>query len=98
MSCTIHYVTRDGEPGMPRAAGNLPAKPMPWSVSVWMINPRGEKNTHSFEVARCTHRELIPYITGRIKEIAEENGQRCDQFGWTASAHGGHHKPRKSRR
>ncbi|WP_160286513.1 hypothetical protein [Pseudomonas knackmussii] len=63
-------------------------------ASVWMIAPSGEKTTHSITVPACTASDLIPAISERIDALAQENGNICIQFGWTASAHGAR-KPRK---
>lgn len=100
MTCTITYIT-SREPGAderPMKRGTLPARPVQWSVSAWMITPAGEKATHSMTIPACLPGDLIPAVAERIDALAEENGRTCTQFGWTASAHGSGSKHKGKKR
>ncbi|SDH48682.1 hypothetical protein [Pseudomonas panipatensis] len=99
MSCTITYMTSRAPGAEDRAQkrGTLPRRPVRWLASVWMIAPNGEKTTHSITVPACTAPDLVPAIGERIDALAQENGNTCIQFGWTASAHGAR-KPRGAKR
>lgn len=91
MTCTITYIT-SREPGIderPLHRGTLPTRSVQWTVSAWLITPGGEKATHSMTIPACLPCDLIPAVGERIDALAEENGNICTQFGWTASAHGG---------
>lgn len=91
MTCTITYIT-SREPGANERAmrcGTLPARPVQWNISAWLITPAGEKATHSMTIPACLPSDLIPAVGERIDALVEENGSICTQFGWTASAHGG---------
>lgn len=100
MSCTISYMTNraPGEEDRAITRGTLPKRPVRWSASVWMLAPDGEKTTHSITVPACTAHDLVPAIGERIDALAEENGNTCIQFGWTACAHGTRQPRRGGRR
>lgn len=104
MSCIISHTTNAPDERPATIIGNRPRRPLPWSVSLLIIDSHG--TTLKLEALTTTPRTVddLPAVVGHlideaVDDLRETNPELTANYvQWRASARGGSKKNRKGGR